>query len=283
MIHTFTGFVGVTLTGESSGPAVESSSGAPVMLLHGGGQTRHAWDDTARRLADEGRSVLALDLRGHGDSAWAADGDYSLDAFAEDLRLVARSFSPEKRPAVVGASLGGLSAMLAQAEGDGTFASALVLVDIAPRLEPDGVAKIVGFMKARPDGFATLEEASDAIAEYLPNRPRPRDLSGLEKNLRRHTDGRLRWHWDPAFLGQKPPAASKSGTRLADAARRLTIPTLLVRGKKSDLLSARGVEEFLDLVPGAKFVDVADAGHMVAGDRNDAFTTAMLPFLRGAG
>lgn len=248
----------------------------PVLFLHGGGQTRHAWQETAAALARD-RYVVTFDLRGHGESDWSRDGDYTLNAFAEDVRRMARLFA--RKPAIVGASLGGISAMLAEGEGAGGMASALVLVDIAVRLEPEGVAKVVGFMSARPDGFASLEEAAEFVAAYLPHRPRPSDLGGLGKNLRRGDDGRYRWHWDPAFLGGKRPNASHQVDRLSSAARALRIPTLLVRGKRSDLLSERGVEEFLDLVPGAEFVDVAEAGHMVAGDRNDIFTAAILPFL----
>lgn len=270
----FAGASGLLLAGQSFG----DPSNPAVLFLHGGGQTRHAWQEAATTVAESGRYVVTLDLRGHGDSQWAEDADYTLDAFAGDIRSVARTFRAP--PAIVGASLGGLSALVAEAEADESIASALVLVDVAPRLEPDGVARIVGFMRARPDGFASLDEAADAIAEYLPHRPRPTDLSGLEKNLRRGEDGRLRWHWDPAFLGAKPPGASRAIDRLTTAARALRIPTLLVRGRRSDLLSERGVEEFLDLVPRARFVDVAEAGHMVAGDRNDAFTAAILPFLR---
>lgn len=248
-----------------------------MLLLHGGGQTRHAWDETAHALARD-HYVASFDLRGHGDSEWSRDGDYTLSAFADDVRAIARSFA--SKPAIVGASLGGISAMIAEGEGAGSVARALVLVDIAVRVEPEGVAKIVGFMSARPNGFASLEEAAETIAAYIPHRPRPNDLRGLAKNLRKGDDGRYRWHWDPAFLGGKKPNASQQVERLSSAARALRIPTRLVRGKRSDLLSERGVEEFLDLVPGAEFVDVAEAGHMVAGDRNDAFTAAILPFLR---
>ena len=273
----FVGHGGVRLVGEAIGDA----SAPPVLLLHGGGQTRHAWDETARTLAASGRRAIAVDQRGHGDSQWAPDGDYTLDAFAADVRAMARAVGTTRRPAIVGASLGGMSAMVAEAEAEGSIASALVLVDIAPRMEPEGVAKIIGFMRARPDGFATLEEAADAIAAYLPDRPRKTDTSGLAKNLRRGADGRLRWHWDPAFLAPRGrlPHRAGEGDRLTDAARALRIPTLLVRGRRSDLLSEKGVEEFLALVPGARFVDVEGAGHMVAGDRNDAFTAAILPFL----
>jgi len=270
------------LEGASGLRLVAEAFGTPehpgLLFLHGGGQTRHAWNESARALAAEGWYVLTLDLRGHGDSQWAPDGDYTLDAFAEDIRLVARVFATP--PVIIGASLGGLSALIAVLESTGPVASKLVLVDVAPRLEPEGVARIVGFMRARPDGFASLEEAADAIAEYLPHRPRPSGTRGLAKNLRRGDDGRYRWHWDPAFLAERRPNAQRSADRLRAAARALTLPTLLVRGRRSDLLSRHGVEEFLDLVPGAQFVDVAGAGHMVAGDENDAFTSAIVPFLR---
>jgi pimeloyl-ACP methyl ester carboxylesterase len=247
-----------------------------VLLLHGGGQTRHSWAETARRLADAGWRAIALDLRGHGESAWDPDGDYHFDRFADDIVAVAASLGA--RPALVGASLGGIAALIAQARTPGTLASALVLVDIAPKIEPDGADRIVNFMTARPDGFASLEEVADAIAEYNPHRPRPRDLSGLEKNLRLGDDGRYRWHWDPRFLAADRPSRTEDST-LEDAARTLDLPTLLVRGRLSDLLSEQGARHFLELVPHAEFADVSGAGHMVAGDRNDAFTRAVVGFL----
>ena len=156
---------------------------------------------------------------------------------------------------------------------------ALVLVDIATQLEAAGVERIVGFMSAAPDGFATLEEAADAIASYRPNRPRPRNLEGLRKNLRRGEDGRWRWHWDPAFLSGKSRDGRSDVDTLGDAARNLTVPTLLVRGRMSDMLSLQGVTTFREQCPHAHFVDIAEAGHMVVGDRNDAFTTAVIDFV----
>ncbi len=270
--RTFVGKEGNTLVGDAFGP----DDGAPVLLLHGGGQTRFAWTETARALGKHGFSVLALDLRGHGESDWSPSGDYALTSFASDVHVVAASFA--KKPIVVGASLGGLSALVAEAEYH--HGSALVLVDIAPTMEPEGVTRIVSFMKARPEGFASLEEAADVIAEYLPHRARPKDLSGLAKNLRRSENGRLRWHWDPRFLqGPRVPQASTTVEFLRAVSKNVTVPALLVRGKRSDLLSQRGVDEFLALVPHARFVDVADAGHMVVGDENDAFTAAVLGFL----
>lgn len=269
----FRGEAGLRLVGDVFGPA----GGRPVLLLHGGGQTRHSWAGTGAALAGEGWRACALDQRGHGDSEWAPDGRYDFERFAADVALVARSF--EERPVVVGASLGGIAALVAEWRAGGGLWEALVLVDIAPKIEPEGALRIMQFMRARPDGFASLEEAADAIAAYNPHRPRPRDLSGLEKNLRLGPDGRYRWHWDPNFMAPRERGPGEF-TELENAARALRAPTLLVRGRQSDLLSEEGARHFLELAPHASFVDVSGAGHMVAGDRNDAFTRAVVEFLR---
>ncbi|RIK07406.1 MAG: alpha/beta hydrolase [Acidobacteria bacterium] len=268
---------GITLRGDVFGDTTGSDD-RHVVLLHGGGQTRHAWRETSQALAERGFQVIALDLRGHGESDWASDADYTLDAFVADLRSVVESIGGV--PSVVGASLGGITALLTEGESEHRHFKNLVLVDVAPRIEAQGVARIIGFMTSRPEGFESVDEAAAAIAEYLPHRPPPSDLSGLAKNLVLGEDGRYRWHWDPAFvMGGRPPASSGQGDRLRNAAAAIDIPTLLVRGKISDLLSAEGAAEFLELVPHAKFVDVAGAGHMVAGDSNSAFAEAVVEFL----
>lgn len=273
--RTFRGYAGLNLVGQAYGDPDARS----VLLLHGGGQTGYAWGGTAHRLAEGGWYAMALDLRGHGDSAWAQDEDYSLDAFAGDVACVVATFA--ERPVIVGASLGGLAALIAEGEGTGTLSSALVLVDIAPRIELEGMQRIVTFMSAHLDGFASLAEAADAIAAYLPHRPRPTDLSRLRKNLRQSPDGRYYWHWDPRFLfGKRPPSASGDIGRLLRAARNIGVPTLLVRGQLSDMVSEDGVAEFLRAVPNAHYIDVSDAGHMVVGDRNDIFSNAIVEFLR---
>jgi pimeloyl-ACP methyl ester carboxylesterase len=279
----FAGHEGIELVADCWG-----SPGDPgVLLLHGGGQTRHAWGGTAEALANAGWHARSLDLRGHGESAWSPDGHYHHSNFASDVVEVARSF--ERPPVLVGASLGGISALMAISQAGEGIASALVLVDIATRMERSGATRIVDFMLSKPDGFASLEEVADAIAAYNPHRPRPSNLKGLEKNLRRSEDGRWHWHWDPAFLAGPKRFSSKeisetehkvSDTSLLDdAARSLTLPTLLVRGRMSDLLSEEGAKTFLEQVPHAKFADVSGAGHMVAGDRNDIFTRAVIDFL----
>ncbi len=249
----------------------------PVLLLHGGGQTRHSWAGTASQLAARGYEAWTMDLRGHGDSEWASDGDYTTDAMVEDLDAVCAEIG--RPPVVVGASMGGMVGLVSEGSlRPGRF-QGLVLVDIATQLEAAGVERIVGFMSAAPDGFATLDEAADAIAAYRPNRPRPTNLDGLRKNLRQGEDGRWRWHWDPAFLSGKSRDGRTDVDTLGDAARSLAVPTLLVRGRMSDMLSLEGVATFREQCPHAQFVDIADAGHMVVGDRNDAFTAAVVDFV----
>ena len=254
-----------------------ASDRPPVLLLHGGGQTRHSWSGTAGQLAARGYEAWTMDLRGHGDSDWAGDGDYTTDAMVEDLDSVCDEIG--RPPVLVGASMGGMVGLVSEGSLRPGRLRALVLVDIATQLEPAGVERIVGFMSAAPDGFATLEEAADAIAAYRPNRPRPGNLDGLRKNLRRGDDGRWRWHWDPAFLSGKSRDGRSDLDTLGDAARNLALPTLLVRGRMSDMLSLEGVATFREQCPHARFIDIADAGHMVVGDRNDAFTEAVIDFV----
>jgi len=248
-----------------------------VVLLHGGGQTRHSWKRSAERLAASGRTAVALDARGHGESDWHPVHDYSLDGFVGDLiEFVAQL---ERPPVLVGASLGGITALVAVGEHPG-LASGLVLVDVVVRVEPAGVARIRDFMTAAPDGFASLEEVADAIAAYNPLRPRPRNLDGLRKNVRQRADGRWYWHWDPAFMRiDDEPQRRIDPERLRTAAAHLTIPTLIVRGVQSDVVSDAGLADMLTLIPHAQTVDVAAAGHMVAGDDNDVFADRLEAFL----
>ncbi|MCV0424985.1 MAG: alpha/beta hydrolase [Roseibium sp.] len=258
----------------------------PVIMLHGGGQTRHSWDAAAKRIANLGHPVYSLDQRGHGESGWVESGNYSFPDFAKDLVAVTRQVQVlhRARPVVVGASLGGFAGMLAEGQENPGGLSALVLVDITPRIDMDGVSKILGFMGDRvEEGFGTVEEAAEAIARYLPNRARPKDLSGLSKNLRLHEDGRYRWHWDPAFLRvkqrQDPRLAAEVQDNMLKATGNLTLPVLLIRGQNSELVSMDHVKEFQTQVPHAKFTDIRDAGHMVAGDKNDVFASAVEEFL----
>lgn len=265
---------GVELAADVGGP----EQGVPVIMLHGVGQTRHSWGKAAARLATSGYRVTSFDLRGHGESDWSPDSVYGFERFIGDLAAVQ---AVQSRPAfLVGASMGGLTSLLGVGEG-AIAAAGLVLVDIAPRMEEAGASHITSFMRGNADGFASVEEAADAVAAYRPDRPRPRDPSGLMKNLRLAEDGRYYWHWDPAIMQHKrtPEGWQLMMERFRKAAATLTIPTALVRGGLSNVVSAEGAEEFGALVPHAEIVTIDKADHMVAGDRNDRFADAVIAFL----
>ena len=255
------------------------AGGQPILFLHGGGQTRHAWGGAARLFASQGWYAVSLDMRGHGESDWSQTADYSPDAAVRDVAAVVRSFATP--PVLVGASWGGLTSMLGLGEGKFPPCKALVLVDIVPKMEPAGVARIRDFMRANLDGFANVEEAADAVAVYRQHRSRPRDARGLLKNLRLRENGRYYWHWDPAFMERRSQPMSDFQERCQRALSRIDTPVLLVRGASSDVVSDAGVADFKRLAPTAAFVDIQGAGHMVAGDRNDAFNQAVLDFIVG--
>jgi non-heme chloroperoxidase len=259
---------GIMLVADVAGP----EDGAPVILLHGGGQTRQSWGAALAEGARRGYRMMTLDARGHGESGWDPAGDYRMETMVEDLAAVVGELPAP--PVLVGASMGGIVSLVYA--GDRRPLRGLVLVDIAPQVEMEGIERIGAFMQSAPDGFESLEHAAEAVAAYLPHRPRPKDNSGLMKNLRLRDDGRLYWHWDPRLLanGSKPDVEL-----MRRAARTVSAPTLLIRGKQSDVVSLEGARDFLQLAPHAEFVDIAGADHMVAGDRNDAFNAAVFAFL----
>ncbi|MGB1580584.1 MAG: alpha/beta fold hydrolase [Nevskiales bacterium] len=264
---------GLQLAATVAGP----ENGQPVLLFHGGGQTRHAWQRVIEILGKKGYRALAFDQRGHGDSDWA--DDYHVGRFRDDLlELCERQ---PQQPILIGASLGGIASMLANAAGEAEVSRALVLVDIAPRANPEGVARILDFMGAHPQGFANLEEAAEAVAAYQPQRKQRSDPSGLRKNLRQGEDGRWYWHWDPTALAsfQKDSGLEMGPDMLYAAAEKLTQPVLLVRGSMSDVIDAEITAEFQARIPHSQIVEVGGAGHMVAGDRNDIFSQTILDFL----
>lgn len=279
MSRTFQGAQGNRLVATEMGPA-----GPPVLLLHGGGQTRHAWARTARHLAEAGWHAVALDQRGHGDSAWVEDAAYAFPDFSADAAAVADRIAAERgrKPVAIGASLGGIASLLSFETGTAPFAG-LILVDIVPAMCARGVDHVQDFMRARAhDGFATVEEAADAVAAYLPHRPRPTSLDGLKKNLRHHPDVRWRWHWDPRLVdGPRDVNSDRAAVRrrLSVATQRIDVPTLLVRGALSELVTPEAARQFVATTPGAEWIDVAEARHMVAGDSNDVFAASIRRFL----
>ena len=274
-MHYWQGSGGIRIAGDSWG----DPKGPLVLLQHGGGQTRHAWKGAGETLGAAGYHAVAFDARGHGDSDWAPDGAYGQNAMVEDLVCVVQALG-NRRPVLVGASMGGGTSLVAAGE-DRVDATALVLVDIAPKIEPEGVDIIRAFMYQRPEGYDSLEQVAEAIGRYQPHRKPPKNLQGLAKNLRLNENGKYVWHWDPAFAPDVR-VLTRRQERLEACARNLKMPTLLVRGGLSDVLSEEGAKSFLELCPTAEYVNVTGAGHMVAGDRNDIFGNAVVSFLARA-
>lgn len=271
-IEHFESADGVRIVADVTG----AQDGPTVVLAHGGGQTRHSWNGAMRALAQQGYRVINYDGRGHGDSGWSPSGVYSLDLRARDMRAVLRGTSGPV--ALVGASMGGATAM--KLVSDGYHPTALILVDIVPRPEKIGVNRVVTFMRANPDGFASLEEAADAIAAYNPDRLRPRGTTGLHRNLRLGADGRYRWHWDPKIVQRTlDQEHDEVEATLPGLARARDVPTLVVRGLHSDVVSEAGIDHLRDFIPRLEVFEVPGAGHMVAGDRNDAFNSGVIDFL----
>lgn len=271
MVSKIKGHDGVALAVDMAGDPADCS----VILLHGGGQTRHAWGDALSIIADQGYFVISADLRGHGDSDWAAPGGYSLNHFAADVQALCQHC--QRPPVLIGASLGGLAALVAQGTSTGPLAKGLALVDIVPQVNPEGVGQILAFMQAHPEGFASLEAAADSVAKYLPHRGPRRNVQGLQKNLRLREDGRYYWHWDPKFIGSDDLRSSIDS--LAEATTAIKVPVLLIRGSNSNVVDQAGMDNLRERIPHARFREIRGAGHMVAGDSNDAFTSAVLEFL----
>lgn len=265
---------GMTLAGEAIGPI----DGHPVLLVHGIGQTRGAWTRVAPRIAEQGFRVTAIDLRGHGASDWCQSADYTLDAYAQDVRAVIGQLGGS--PLVVGASLGGLSTVLASGECDRTRPAAIALIDIVPWIDATEGSHVREFMRGTLGGFDDLSGALDAVQHYLPHRPRPQSGEGLLKNLRRGPDHRLYWHWDPQIMAPRDDWDLVSiNARLQAAAQSLSMPLMLVRGTKSEIVSDDAMSRFRTMLPQAEIVEIEDARHMVVGDDNGAFLATTSDFL----
>lgn len=273
--HRFAGRAGLPLAADVGGNA----GGLCIVLSPGGGQTRHAWRRLAKYLVSQGHRVISLDLRGHGESAWAADGDYSIEAFVDDLLAV---LATQHGPLVlIGASIGGIASLLAVVRHPSDLIRGLVLVDVVPNMQTSGLERIRRFMSAGEAGFADIDEAADAVARYLPDRPRPASSASLAKNLRRGENGRWYWHWDPAFhAGSRQRSEEGMLAKMESAATSISVPTLLVSGARSEVVDTAGATRLLQLIPHAQWVNVQDAAHMVAGDQNDVFDAEIDAFVR---
>jgi esterase len=248
------------------------TAGRPSMLLlHGGAQTAHSWDEVAPDLARD-HHVLALDQRGHGDSAWAPAGGYRrLDFTADVVALL--DHAGWRDTVLVALSLGGLNA-IAFAAAHPARTRGLVVVDVVPTIAPGGGQAIRAQLAVRD--FASFEEAVARAQAFNPRRTRANLEERLRHALRQGPDGRWTYKFDPALGGGGVEA---NFDRLWDDVRRIRCPTLLVRGAESAILSEEGAARFTRELPGAELAVVAGAGHSVMGDNPTGFLAAVRPFL----
>ena len=250
-----------------------------VLLLHGGGQTRHSWGEAGPTLAEDGWTAVAIDFRGHGDSDRAADGQNWVDAMAEDVLGVIDAIG--EPPVIIGASLGGLTGLMIAGEHPAAL-RALVLVDSVPKIERTGSQRIFEFMRSAPDGFGSLAEAAEAVRAYQPHRVRPVNPDGMRKNVRLAEDGRWLRHWDPKMMEQPDWAEmDRLSARINGAAAAVPVPGAAGARPALRRRSADGPAHLLATIPHAKYADVAGTGHMVAGDDNSVFLERVAEFLDG--
>jgi pimeloyl-ACP methyl ester carboxylesterase len=258
-------------------------AGLPAVLcLHGGGQTAYMFEDLGAALA--GRyHVLAIDLPHHGDS----DPLHALDehgprAYSATLPPVLEAFGLET-PVLVGASMGGMTSIFL-ADSHPELVRAIVLIDVGHQLEEEGVEKIIEFLSAH-ESFGSLEEAADAVAEYLPFRQKPPDPQRLTRNMRQRPDGR--WEWKHGIHRRVQGRGGLARLRnwreviagVEDAARGLRCPVLVLRGSESDVLSDEGAEAVTALIPDARLEVIERAGHLAAGDNPRSTVSLISRFL----
>ena len=251
--------------------------GRPAMLfLHGGGLNAHTWDLICAALRTE-RHCLALDQRGHGDSEWSPEMDYTTESHVGDLDAFVDRLGLD-RFVLVGMSLGGNNA-LAWSGAHSRRLAGLVLVDVGPEVRQAGVRKIAAFTsQATP-----LDSVEDFVARALSFNPR-RDASLLRRsllhNLRRRPDGKWIWKYDQRHRGRFDPAAYERRRQLLwSAVPRVSCPTLVVRGAESDVFHDEDAERLANALPHGRWVKVEGAGHTVQGDNPAGLLTVLRKFL----
>ncbi|MCS7207822.1 MAG: alpha/beta hydrolase [Dehalococcoidia bacterium] len=251
--------------------------GLPVMLcLHGVAQNAHMWDFTALALCTRYR-ILALDQRGHGDTSWAPDGDYSLDAFVADLDAFVNALDL-RDITLVGLSMGGRNAFVYAARYPQRVRT-LVVADTGPEVNRAGTDRIGRFM-ASADVLDSFDAFVERTKRYNPLRPEWLIRGSLRHNLKQLPDGRWTWKYDPALRDptQRIRRMAPSDT-LWEAWRALRCPVLLVRGAESDVLAPHTAQEMAKALPHCQLVTIPQAGHLVPGDNPPAWEQALTAFL----
>ena len=258
-----------------------SPANPSLVLLHGVGQTCHTWDLFAAAMSEHFH-VMAFDQRGHGDTDWAPDKDYSRASMVKD----ANAFTDElglDRFFLTGMSMGGANSLAFTANYPDKV-EALVVVDVGPRVEPKGVKHIRDFMKNYRE-FDSLDEAAAIIHKFNPRR----SLAIIRKytvvyNLKQLPSTKWTWKYDTYFSdGHRQVDIKQMQDELSVAVKKIQCPTLLVRGGDSDVFSLDGARDLQENIHGSEFALVEKAGHSVMGDNPVGFESAVRGFYQKKG
>lgn len=252
--------------------------GRPLVAVHGLHGNAHTWDGLARVL-DEGYWIVAPDLRGHGDTQWAADGAYSPEVLLEDFTAYVEALGLG-RFGLIGESLGGIVSF-AFAATNPEAVERLAVLDIGPDLGEAGMEQIRSSAGSRPASFEDLDEALRWSLPAHPLADQEALRHNLAANLKRGADGRLRWRYDPRVDGLVSAGGPQDGRVLWDLWSAVACPTLVVRGVHSDLLTTETALKMLALSPGARLVEVPGAGHSLLTDNPSRVLDAVRQFLLG--
>ena len=244
-----------------------------VVMLHGGSQQAHSWDFVSLPLSED-YHIIAMDQRGHGDSDWAPDGDYTIEAHQRDVDgfVAALGISDFH---LIGHSMGGRNSYVWASRNSDKLRS-LVIVDTGPVAQSRGRNRIQNFREL-PDELDSFEEFADRVQEYT-GRSREQTLGALKYSIRQRPDGKWSWKYDKLLRtpGRQGPVWSQE--QLWEAVAKITCPTLVVRGGNSDIFADETMQEMRKVIPNCEIVTVPDAGHLVAGDNPVDFLAALRSF-----
>jgi len=254
-----------------------SPSAPPIIMLHGFGVSGHMFDEFAERMQDRFR-LIALDQRGHGDSSWADDGNYTRQAFVDDLEGFREALGIE-RFILIGHSMGGLNSVAYTVQHPHRV-RALVLVDVGPESAKEGVDNIVRFTRG-PDEL-DFDEFVEMAHRFNQRRSIENIRERMRHRLRQTESGKYTWKFDRRFRQQD--SGLRIGSELSNDEswqlfRDIAVPTLLVRGSESDVLTPDVAERAVREMQRCRLVIVSGAGHSVPGDNPDDFTQAVRDFL----
>ena len=232
-----------------------------VLMLHGVSQQSHSWDFVSLSLSDRFHAI-ALDQRGHGDSDWAPDGDYSIEAQQADIDAVVEALGLG-RFTLMGHSMGGRNSYVWASRHPGVLDS-LVIVDTGPQGQQAGTRRIQQFQQL-PDELDSFDEFAQRVQEYT-GRQLDQVLGALRYSIRERADGKWTWKYDKILrtAGARPPGWTPE--QLWECVERIDCPTLVVRGERSDIFAPETLERMGQVIPDCATATVARAGHLVQGD-----------------